>query len=84
MWELAKAGIKFRSFSMMPPHTIRFDKYSHMIYLPRMTISYVLQTKVFFRNLLALEFIDETHQNSLTTFVQMMELAVAGCRHATK
>jgi hypothetical protein len=84
MWELAKAGIKFKSFAMMLSHTIRFNKYSHTIYLPQMTISYVLQTEVFFRNLLALEFIDETRRNSLMTFVQIMELAVAGCRHATK
>jgi hypothetical protein len=81
VWELAKEGIKFTSFSMRSPHTIRFEKYSHVIYLPRMTISYLLQTEVFFRNLLALEFVDVTHQNTLTTFVKMMELTVAGCRH---
>jgi hypothetical protein len=52
--ELEKAGIKFKSFSKQSVQ-IRFDKYSGTLYLPQITVSEV-QTEVFFRNMLALEF----------------------------
>lgn len=73
-WELAKAGINFRSFSRLP-HTIRFDKWSHTIYLPRMTVSSA-QTETLFRNLHALEFIDADRPNTVTSFIQLMDCLI--------
>lgn len=73
--ELARAGIKFKSFST-PSQCIWFDKYSHKLYLPRMTVTYPTQTEVFFRNLLALEVNDADHGNHVRDFIQLMDCLI--------
>lgn len=73
--ELAKAGIKFKSFSTLS-QCIWFDKYSHTLYLPRMTVTSPTQTEVFFKNLLALEFNDGARSNEVRHFIQLMDALI--------
>lgn len=68
--ELARAGINFKSFTA-PSHRIWFDKYSHTLYLPRMTVTNPL-TEVFFSNLCALESNDDNLGDNVKSFVQLM------------
>lgn len=72
--QLARAGIKFKSFSKLP-HKIRFDKYTDTFYLPRITVSHV-QTEVFLRNMLALEFNDPARRNCVTRYVGLMDCLI--------
>lgn len=73
--ELAKAGIKFKSFSKRSDY-IWFDKYSQILYLPRMTVTSPTQTEVFFKNLLALEFNDAARSNEVRHFIQLMDALI--------
>jgi hypothetical protein len=74
--ELAKAGIKFKSFSK-PSEYIWFDKYSQKLYLPRMTVTSPTQTEVFFKNLLAFEFNDDdAGSHHVRHFVQLMDALI--------
>lgn len=73
--ELARTGIKFKSFNR-PSWKIRFDKYSHTLYLPRMSLSNV-RTEVFFRNMVALEFVDTPRPDTVTRFIQLMHCLIS-------
>lgn len=73
--ELAKAGIKFKSFTKHSKY-IWFEKYLHILYLPWMTVAYPDQTEVFFKNLLALEFNDGSRGNQVRHFVQLMDALI--------
>jgi hypothetical protein len=72
--QLVKSGIKFKSFSK-PPHKIRFDKYSGTLYLPRITVSH-MQTEVFLRNMIAMEFNDATGRDQVTRYVGLMDCII--------
>lgn len=72
--ELVKAGIKFKSFTRFSGK-ILFDEHSHTLHLPRMTLANV-QTDVFFRNMVALEFVDTQRSDTVTRFIQLMHSLV--------
>lgn len=68
--ELAMAGIKFKYFFLLSDN-IRFDAYSHTVYLPRMTVA-PLQIEVLLCNLAALEFVDKKRRTTVTSFLLLM------------
>lgn len=69
--ELARAGIKFKLVTSWDEH-IWFDKYSHNLYLPRITVTNPL-TEVLFRNLRAFEFNTKPPSNQyMGSFIQLM------------
>lgn len=72
--ELAMAGIKFKSFSILSSN-IRLDGCSRTLYLPRMTVS-PLHIEVLVCNLAALEDIDRTRRTSVTTFIHLMNCLI--------
>lgn len=73
--QLANAGIKFKPFSNQLPQKIRFDKYSDTFYLPRITGS-KMQTEVFFKNMVALEFSDGGRTNCVIRYVGLMRCLI--------
>lgn len=73
--QLANAGIKFKPFSNELHQKIRFDKYSDTFYLPRITVS-KMQTEVFFKNMVALEFNDVRRPNCVTRYVGLMRCLI--------
>lgn len=68
--ELARAGIKFKLVTSSDEH-IWFDKYSHNLYLPRITVTNPL-TEVLFRNLCAFELNSKNRGNHVGSFIQLM------------
>lgn len=68
--ELAMAGIKFKYFCLLSDN-IRFDAYSHTVYLPQMTVA-PLQIEVLLCNLAALEFVDKKRRTTVTSFLLLM------------
>lgn len=68
--QMAMAGIKFKYFFLLSDN-IRFDAYSHTLYLPRMTVA-PLQIEVLLCNLAALEFVDKKRRTTVTSFLRLM------------
>jgi hypothetical protein len=67
---LARAGIKFKSFSKMPDY-IRLDKESGTLYLPHIIVGDI-SAEVYLRNMLALEFNDALRPKYVTRYVALM------------
>lgn len=67
---LAMAGIKFKNFFLLSDN-IRFDAYSHTMYLPRMTVA-PLQIEVLLYNLAAFELVDKKRRTAVTSFLRLM------------